>query len=113
MRPAPAGRRPVSNGKEDMDVFGFRRPVRRLRATRQLLGICALAIAVAGVGASSAAAMSPPEEDSETATVCCRSFKRAANSCARGKSSCMSWLRAGLSASGDSTTKDTKDTKEI
>jgi hypothetical protein len=39
-----------------MDVSEFRRPARRLRATRRLLGICALALVVVGVGASSAAA---------------------------------------------------------
>jgi hypothetical protein len=43
-------------GKENMDVSGFRRPAGRLRATRRLLGICALALVVVGVGASSAAA---------------------------------------------------------
>jgi hypothetical protein len=56
VRPAPAGRRPVSNGKENMDVSGFRRPVRGLRAAPRLLGTCSLALVVAGVGASSAAA---------------------------------------------------------
>jgi hypothetical protein len=39
-----------------MDVSGYRHPGRRLRATRRLLGICALALVVVGVGASSAAA---------------------------------------------------------
>jgi len=37
-------------------VSEFRRPARRLRATRRLLGICALALVVVGVGANSAAA---------------------------------------------------------
>jgi hypothetical protein len=41
-----------------MDVSGFRRPVWRLRATRQLLGSCALALVLAGIGASGAAARS-------------------------------------------------------
>jgi hypothetical protein len=39
-----------------MDVSGYGRPGRRLRATRRLLGILALALVVVGVGASSAAA---------------------------------------------------------
>jgi hypothetical protein len=39
-----------------MDVSGFRCPVPWLRTTRRLLGICALALVVVGVGASSAAA---------------------------------------------------------
>jgi hypothetical protein len=39
-----------------MDVSGYRHPRRRLRATRRLSGILALALVVAGVGASSAAA---------------------------------------------------------
>ena len=42
--------------EEKMDVSGYRRPGCRLRATRRLMGILALALVVVGVGASSAAA---------------------------------------------------------